>query len=173
MSGLSIFLCNRLVGRLPSHGGRRWLYRRIYGFEIGRGSSLLMGVRFTGKGRFNMGENSVINADCLIDNRSPVVVGSNVSISLGTVLITADHDPQSEDFETRFGDIVIEDYVFIGARALVLPGVRLGRACVVAAGSVVTKDVAPATIVAGIPARSIGRRSVEPRYRLSHEPWFQ
>ena len=120
-----------------------------------------------------MGENSVINADCLIDNRSPVAIGKSVSISFGSALITADHDPQSEDFETRSGEIIIEDYVFIGARAMILPGVRLGRACVVAAGSVVTKNVAPATIVAGIPARPIGRRSVEPRYRLSHEPWFQ
>jgi maltose O-acetyltransferase len=173
LSGLSIYVCNRIVARLPSHAIRRWLYRRIYGFEIGSGSSILMDVRFSGKGRFHMGDHSIVNGDCLLDNRSQITIGDNVSISLGTVLLTADHDLLSPDFVTRFGEIAIEDYVFIGARAIVLPGVRLGRACVIAAGAVVTKNVPPAAIVAGVPARSIGLRTGDPRYLLRHEPWFQ
>ena len=127
LSGLSIFICNRIVGNIPSHAVRRWVYRHIYQFRIGRGSTILMNVRFSGKRQVELGDHSVINSGCVIDNRAGVVIGRNVSISLGTALITSDHDPQSPVFRTRFGAIVIEDYVFIGARALVLPGVHLGR----------------------------------------------
>ena len=68
---------------------------------------------------------------------------------------------------------MIEDHVWIGTRATVLPGVRIGRGAVVAAGAVVTRDVAPLDIVAGVPARPVGRRSLDPAYRLPNAPLFE
>ena len=60
--------------------------------------------------------------------------------------------------------MVIEDNVWVGTRATILPGVTLGRGCVVAAGAVVTRDVPPLVIVGGVPARPIGTRPERPRH---------
>jgi acetyltransferase-like isoleucine patch superfamily enzyme len=61
--------------------------------------------------------------------------------------------------------VLIEDYVFIGTRAMILPGVILGKGCAVAAGAIVTKSVVPFTIVAGVPAKPIGHRVENLEYR--------
>ncbi|HPU00025.1 MAG TPA: DapH/DapD/GlmU-related protein, partial [Armatimonadota bacterium] len=84
-------------------------------------------------------------------------------------LITAQHDMNDPDFANVLAPIVIEDYVWIGSRATVLPGVRIGRGAVVAAGAVVTRDVAPLTVVGGVPARPIGERKPGMRYVCD---WF-
>ena len=69
--------------------------------------------------------------------------------------------------------VTIEDYVWIASRALILPGVTIGRGAVVAAGAVVFQDVAPYTVVAGNPARAVRRRSPEMHYQLKHFPFLQ
>ena len=68
----------------------------------------------------------------------------------------ADRPYQEQGYE--FGTVVIEDDVWVGARSVILAGVRLARGTVVAAGAVVTKDTEPYSVVAGVPARPIGRR---------------
>ena len=85
-------------------------------------------------------------------------------------------------FEDRGGDVVIGDRVWIGYRAIVLPGVTIGEEAVIGAGAVVTKNVEPYAIVAGNPARKIGERSVDGLgsrceqwgfdYELSYRPWL-
>jgi maltose O-acetyltransferase len=64
--------------------------------------------------------------------------------------------------------VVIEDHAWLGTRAMVLPGVTVGRGAVVAAGAVVTKDVPPYTIVGGVPARVIGQRTTDLRYQFDY-----
>lgn len=90
-----------------------------------------------------------------------VAVGNHCTISSGTVFITHDgatwlfrDEPQYKDLK-YYGQIEIHDDCFIGARAIILPGVSIGPNAVVGAGAVVTKDVAPGTVVAGNPARFI------------------
>ena len=73
-------------------------------------------------------------------------------------IITINHDPDPDNRSATYGrKIIIEDKVWIGIGATILPGVRLGYGCIVGAGSVVTKDVPPLTVVAGNPARIIKR----------------
>lgn len=137
-------------------------------FTIGRCSAVLLGTTFDQRHGLKMGANSVINENCRIDTRGTVYIGDNVSISARVDILTADHDVQHSLFAGRARAVRIKDYAFIGTRALLLPGVTIGRGAVVAAGSVVTRDVPDHTIVAGNPARPIGLRSHDLRYLLDY-----
>ena len=91
-------------------------------------------------------------------------MGNNVFIAADVSLITHDmsyevfnHDIELEGgLSTYNGTIIIGDNVFVGARAMIMPGVKIGNRCIIAAGSVVTKDVPDGSVVAGIPAKIIG-----------------
>jgi acetyltransferase-like isoleucine patch superfamily enzyme len=118
-----------------------------------------------------IGDRSRINRDCCLDARGGLWIGSDVSISPGVTILTAEHPPDDSQFRVETKPVRIEDHVFIGMRAIVLPGVTLGAGAVVAAGAVVTRDVPALTIVGGVPARPpIGHRERMPSYRLE-EPF--
>lgn len=167
-----LYLTNRVVSHIPSHVIRLFFYRYCLGLEIGKNSHIFMDAWFDSKKNFSMGKNSVINQKCRLDNRGCITIGDNVSISAEVCILTADHDLQSYDFAGRIRPVIIEDYVFIGTRAMILPGVILGKGCAVAAGAVVTKNVPPFTIVAGIPAKSIGKRTTDLQYCLNYRRLF-
>ena len=167
-----LYICNRIIAGVPSHVVRGAFYRGVMRFEMGRNASIFSGAHFTSRGGFAVGDYSTINEDCRLDNRGGLTIGSHVSISPEVCLLTADHNPQDPEFRGRERPIVVDDYVFIGTRALILPGVTLGRGAVVAAGAVVTRDVAPLSIVAGSPAREIGRRNADLRYEVGYRRLF-
>ena len=90
----------------------------------------------------------------------PVTIGSHVNLAQGITVTALNHN--FEDAEKRIDEqdvsttpVTIEDDVWIGANAVILPGVHIGSHCVVAAGAVVTKDVPPHSLVAGVPAKVI------------------
>lgn len=173
LSELRLYICNNVVSKLPSHSIRLWYYANIMKFEIGLHSHIFMHCRFDCARNFKIGKNSVINAYCRIDNRGGIIIGNNVSISEECILLTADHDPQSSEFIGRNAPIVIDDYCWVGTRATILPGKTLGTGCVVAAGSVVTKNIEPYIIVGGIPAKSMGERNQNLKYFLNYKRMFQ
>lgn len=171
-----LYVCNRFVAKIPSHTLRLAFYRKVMKFEIGDSSYVFMDAWFDTNhvprmetGYFRLGSNSVINQHCRLDNRGGITIGSNVSISADTIILTADHDPQSPEFAGRSKPVVIKDRVFIGTRAMILPGVGIGEGAVVAAGSVVTRDVPAYTIVAGVPAAHIGERRRDLNYRIHYD----
>ncbi len=139
----------------------------LMGISLGKESSILMGLRLYVKGGISIGEHSVIDRDCVLDGRGGIEIGHNVNLAPEVMLLTAYHDPDDlEHFGGVEKPIVVEDYAWIATRAMVLPGVHIGRGAVVGAGSVVTKNVAAGTIVAGNPARFIRDRKGEPTYQL-------
>jgi len=87
-----------------------------------------------------------------------VVIGNNVRIGPNARFLAAGHDVDDPGFRETGGDIVVGDNAWIGAGALLLAGVRVGDGAVVAAGSVVTRDVPDDAIVAGSPARVLRYR---------------
>jgi acetyltransferase-like isoleucine patch superfamily enzyme len=167
-----LFLCNRVIANTPCHALRLAFYRDVMRFEIGEHSYIFTGARFDGRDNFRLGNNSTINERCRLDNRGGLTIGQNVSISAETCILTADHNPHDSTFAGRNRAVVIEDYVFIGTRALILPGVTLGRGSVVGAGSVVTRDVGQLSVVAGSPARQIGERNPDLNYEINYHRLF-
>src|SRR5438067_11119837 len=167
-----LYLCNQIIAQLPSHQLRLRFYRGIMRYAIARHSFIFMGAHFDCRGGFSLGDHSVINERCRLDNRGTLRIGSNVSVSSEVCILTADHDPQSESFTGRNRAVEIADYVFVVTRAVILPGCKIGRGAFVAAASAVTKDVEPFTIVAGNPARPIGRRPQNIEYELNYGRLF-
>lgn len=87
-----------------------------------------------------------------------VTIGNNVCINDGVVILSASHDVYDSKWPHKKEQIIIEDYVWIATRAIILPGVRLGRGCVVGAGAIVSKSVKPGEIVVGNPAKPINKK---------------
>jgi len=139
---------------------------------IGPYSSVHRGCRFYCPKGVRIGGHSVINREVLLDGRMGLLIDDNVSISEGVAILTLEHDPNSPSFASRGATVHISDRVFIGARAIILPGVTAGEGAVVAAGAVVTRDVAPYTIVGGVPARVIGERTHELTYVLHYRKFM-
>lgn len=173
ISELRIYICNRWIAAVPSHSIRQWYYRAVMQFKIGRDSSILMDCTFDCTRQFSIGNNSVINAKCRLDNKGAISIGNNVSISQEVMILGADHDPDSPGFKNRDLPVTIHDYVWIGSRATILPGVNIGEGAVIAAGAVVNKDVEPYNIVGGVPAKFIKLRERGLTYQLSYRRLFQ
>ncbi|MCE9591618.1 MAG: acyltransferase [Planctomycetes bacterium] len=131
---------------------------------IGRNCSILHQCTLISyHGSIAIGDNVSINPYCAIYGGGELVIGSNTRIATGTVLIPSSHvidDPARPFAEqgVKSRGIRIGSDVWIASRVVVLDGVTVGDGAVLAAGCVVTKDVAPLDIVAGVPARVIGRR---------------
>ena len=167
-----LYVANYILNYIPFHFVRLGFYRIVFQFDIGSDSVIFMGAWFDTKKNLKIGNNSIINQKCRLDNRGGITIGNNVSISAEVCILTADHDLQSCDFVGRTRSVIIEDYVFIGTRAMILPGITLGKGCAVAAGAVVTKSVAPFVIVAGVPAKPIGKRQTNLQYHLNYRRLF-
>lgn len=105
-----------------------------------------------------IGNNFYANMDCIFLDVNKIKIGNNVMVGPCVSFYTAGHpiDPQIRIEELEFGlPITVEDNVWIGGSATILPGVTIGKNSIIAAGAVVTKDVAANTIFGGNPAQLI------------------
>jgi putative colanic acid biosynthesis acetyltransferase WcaF len=168
------WILNHLVCRVPHASTRMALYSRFgVAFEDpGSGVIMLSSEVHTPK-RLVVGRNCAVGNRCVLDARGGITIGQNVNISSHARLQTAKHLIDDPDFVHDFSPIVIGDRAWIAEGAAVLGGVSVGEGAVVAAGAIVTKDVAPYTVVGGIPARPIRERSRELRYQLAWRPDWQ
>jgi acetyltransferase-like isoleucine patch superfamily enzyme len=93
---------------------------------------------------------------CYIQGANGIKIGNNTRFAFGVKIISANHDPRDLNRWLETGPIEIGNSCWIGANAVILPGVKLGDRCVVGAGAVVTKSFAEGNIIAGVPGKSIG-----------------
>ena len=163
----------KCVGHIPSHHIRRLCYR-LQGAKIGKGSSIHMGAVFYNAGNIRIGKDTIIGENAVLDGRADLVIGDHVDIASEVMIYNAQHDINDEKFTAITEPVEISDYVFIGPRAIILPGVKIGKGAVVGAGAVVTKDVAEMAIVGGVPAKVIGERKLKDlTYKLGRAAWFR
>jgi len=157
----------RITGTLPANSLRLALYKYLFRVKIAEGVRIEGGCTIWGPRRVSIGTGTVVNRGVILDGRFPLTIGNHVSISFQSMILTLQHDlADAEYFRPLGAPVSIGDHVFIGARAIVLPGVSIGDGAAVAAGAVVTGDVLPYTIVGGVPARRIGERPRNLRYQL-------
>jgi len=166
------YFYNSVLGKLPCTALRN-AYLRRYLVAMGDATNVQMGCQFLNGRKISLGPRNAINFGCLFDGRRySIRTGSDVSIGPEASILTLGHDPQSASFADRGGDVTIGDRVWIAYRAIILPGITVGEGAVVAAGAVVTKEVAPYAIVAGSPARVVGERTRDVSYELHFSPFL-
>lgn len=161
------------VGLVPFHSFRLLIYK-LDGVKIGKGSRIHVGAKFFYTPNIEIGEDTIIGSNCFLDGRDKLKIGNHADIATDVIIFNSEHDINSEDFHAVTAPVEIGDYVFIGPRAIILPGVKIGKGAVVAAGAVVTKDVEEFKIVGGVPAAVIGERKLkDPKYKLGRARLFQ
>ena len=129
---------------------------RILGKPLEKSTTVLPPLYIDYGKPVTIGRGCFIQQCCTFFGRGGITIGNDVFIGPKVNLITINHDPNPENRSATYGrPIVIEDKVWIGIAATILPGVKIGYGAIVGAGSVVTKDVPPMTVVAGNPARII------------------
>jgi acetyltransferase-like isoleucine patch superfamily enzyme len=170
-----LYLFNAVITKIPFNG-LRMFFASFY-MKIGKNSFVAMNVKILklelNRENIQIGNNCMINPGVLLDGRiGKIVIGDNVDIARDVYIFTAQHDPNCDYHSIKSGDVIIEDYVWIASRVTILPNVILKRGCVVACGSVVTKNVDTKNIVGGVPAKEIGVRKSNLKYIINYQPPF-
>jgi maltose O-acetyltransferase len=134
----------------------RWLILRAAGVTT-RAWNIGPGCYFSGRD-ITIGRGTYINRGCLFDGFAPVHIGERCAIGMRAMFVTSSHGPGTPD--RRAGDVTgspvtVGDGCWIGAQAVVLPGVTVGAGCVIASGAVVTDDCDSNGLYAGVPARLV------------------
>lgn len=173
LADLALWKLRLVFAVVPSHHFRRF-FMRLYGAKIGKGSSIHMCCRFFSLKKLTIGQDTIIGDGAFLDGRASLKIGNHVGIASEVMIYNSEHDINSEDFSATLAPVEIEDYVFIGPRAIILPGVKIGKGAIVAAGAVVTKDIPGFAIVGGVPAQVIGERKLKDlKYKLGRARLFQ
>jgi maltose O-acetyltransferase len=162
-----------ITGKVPFHHFRRFVYR-LCGIKIGKGSTIHTGLKLYDPHNISIGSDTIVGEQTTLDGRDKINIGNHVDIASEVMIYNSEHNIESESFEAYNAPVIINDYVFIGPRAIILPGITIGIGAIVGAGAVVTKDVPPYAIVGGVPAKIIGeRRNKNLHYRLGRARWFR
>lgn len=141
----------------------RAAYWRAQMKSVGSGSRVSHLVKIRGAPQISIGENTHVTNRCVIDGRGGLTIGSDVLIGYESIIMTVMHRFEDPNTPIRLQGslkepVVIGNDVWLGARVIVLPGVTIGDGAVVAAGAVVTRDVPPFSVAAGMPAKVIKSR---------------
>lgn len=163
------YVFNYWVTFFPNYMIRKLYLQKLMGIKIGKQSFIHMGCLFYPN--VTIGNNSVIGRQChLLGN---ITIKDNVSITAQAYIFTVSHDKNSSSFDIFSIPVVIEDFAWIGARAMILPGVRVGRGAILGAASTATKSIPDYAICVGAPAKQVGIRSENLCYELVYFPYFQ
>lgn len=152
-----------LLMHIPGRAGS-FLRKKLMGFKR-CGKNVYIGdhVWFRAPAKISMGDDCRIHPKCFLDGPGEIEIGSHIGIASGTQIYTQNHRYKDKNVlyyqqKVELAKVVIEDDVWVGANSLILAGVTLKQGTIVAAGSIVTKDSEPYSVIAGVPAKKIGQR---------------
>lgn len=133
---------------------------KLFGARIGHGIYLKPGVLIKSPWNLVIGNNCWIGENVWIDNLDFVTIGNNVCISQGAMLLTGNHDYTDSSMSFRNAPIILEDGTWVGAKAVVCPGVTMHKNSILTVGSVATVDLIEDSIYQGNPAKKIRDRII-------------
>lgn len=156
------------ISLLPSHHLRKFVYKAL-GAEVGKNVVFHFKTEIRGIHKLKIGKGTIVGDNVLLAAQRGLTIGENVNISSNVSIYSGAHDHRDPYFRSTpqtTRPITIGNRVWLGSNAIVLTGVNIGEGAVCCAGCVVTKDVEPYTVVAGIPAKKVNNRPRDLRYEF-------
>lgn len=133
---------------------------QLFGAKIGSGFVIKPSVHIKFPWKLQLGDNVWIGEHVWIDNLDKVIIGDNVCLSQGALILTGNHDYTLSSFDFKNAPITLENGVWIGAKAVVCPGITCKSHAVLAVGSIATKNLKKYTIYQGCPATEVRKRTI-------------
>lgn len=161
------------VGFIPSHTIRNFIYRKVLLVDMAEYAIIYFGSEIRAPYNLKIGKGTIIGDKSILDARNGIEIGENENFSSNVHIWTEQHDHRDPYFDCNSDDsfkVKIGNRAWLGPNVTILPKVNIGEGAVIAAGSVVTKDVEPFTIVAGLPAKKIGERNRDLKYVFEEIP---
>ncbi len=141
--------------------GFKAMLLRAFGAKVGKGTVIKPDVHIKYPWFLEMGDNVWIGERVWIDNLTKVKIGNNVCFSQDVYIVAGSHNYKKEGFDLILGEITIEDGVWVTARCVITPGIKIASHSVILAGSVLTQDTEPYGIYQGNPAVFKKERVIE------------
>jgi len=155
--GIVWWLSTVLIPSLPSKNLRYYGYKFL-GMQLADNVKFYAGTHVRNCRGISIEDGVNIGPKVLLDGRMGLHIGKCAVIAYEAIIWTLNHDYNDENFKGKGAPVEIGAYSWICSRSIILPGLTIGEGAVVASGAIVTKDVPPYSIVAGIPAKIIGKR---------------
>ena len=150
------------TGQIPSHHIRIWIYKNIFKVKVSKDVVIYYGAEIRNHNKLIIEKGAIIGDKCILDARNGIEIQKNACLATGVQIWSEQHAHRDSWFRCISDEsykVIIGKRAWIGPRSIILHSVKIGEGAVVAAGSVVTKDIPPFTIVGGIPAKEIGKRN--------------
>ena len=140
--------------------GIKVFFLKLFGAKIGKGLVIKNNVNIKFPWKLTLGNDVWLGENAWIDNLDEVIIGNNVCISQGALLLTGNHDYTLSTFDYRNASIIIEDGAWIGAKTVVCPGIKIKSHAILTVGSTATKNMEAYGIYQGNPALKIRPRNI-------------
>ena len=157
IGGFRWYLSTSFIPSFPSQRVRNWGMRKM-GVNMTNNVKLFANFQMRTPSSITIEDGVSIGPKVLLDGRKGLVIRRNAVVAYEAIIWTLNHDYNDIEFCGKGASVEIGEYAWVCSRAIILPGVKIGKGAVVASGAIVTKDVEPWSIVGGIPAKKIGER---------------
>lgn len=157
VSGFLWWFTNSFLPFLPGLHLRRWCLKRL-GIKMSNNVRFYEGFHIRSPQKIIIEDGVSIGPHVLLDGRCGLHIGKSAVLGYECIIWTLNHDYNDINFSGKGGAVEIGAYSWICSRSIIMPGITVGEGAVVASGAIVTHDVPPYSIVAGIPAKIVGSR---------------